>query len=96
MRSSSSTELLPPLEHKCKLSELPQCFRDLSQSVIVLVFLSSQGSETEQLKITIDFVDPSLMQDVCHMNFVIELELTIESLWLSGRALEHGIQRSEV
>ena len=30
------------------------------------------------------------------MNFVIDLELTIESLWLSGRALEDGIQRSEV
>ena len=50
----------------------------------------------KQLKITIDFVDPSMMQDVCHMNFVIDLELTIESLWLSGRALEHGIQRPEL
>ena len=30
------------------------------------------------------------MQDVCHMNFVIGLA-PIESLWLNGKALEHGI-----
>ena len=28
---------------------------------------------------------------MCHMNFVIDL--THQSLWLSGRALEQGIQR---
>ena len=39
--------------------------------------------------------DPNSMQDMCHMNFVIDL-IPIESLWLSGRASEHGIQRSEV
>ena len=35
------------------------------------------------------------MQDVCHMNFVIGLA-PIESLWLNGKALEHGIWWSEV
>ena len=34
------------------------------------------------------------MQDVCHMNFVIGLA-PIESLWLNGKALEHGIGWSE-
>ena len=34
------------------------------------------------------------MQDVCHMNFVIGLA-PIESLWLNGKALEHGIWWSE-
>ena len=35
----------------------------------------------------IDIADPSSMQDACYMNFV---------MWLSGRASERGIQRSEV
>ena len=43
----------------------------------------------------IDIADTSSMQDACHMNFVIDL-ITVESLWLSSRALEHGIWRSEV
>ena len=38
----------------------------------------------------IDIADPSSMQDACHMNFVIE------PLWLSGKASERWIQRSEV
>ena len=42
----------------------------------------------------INIADPNSMQDMCHMNFVIDL--THQSLWLSGRALEQGIQRSEV
>ena len=37
--------------------------------------------------------DPNSMQDMCHMNFDL---IPIESLWLSGRASEHTIQRSEV
>ena len=40
--------------------------------------------------------DPNSMQDMCHMNFVIDHLIPIESLWLSGRASEHEIQRSEV
>ena len=36
-------------------------------------------------------IDPNGMQDVCHMK-----SFTIESLWLSGRASEHRIRRSEV
>ena len=46
-------------------------------------------------KHAIDSADPRSMQDVSYMNFVIVL-LTIESLWLSGRASERGIRRSEV
>ena len=38
----------------------------------------------------IDIADPSSMQDACHMIFVIE------PLWLSGKASERWIQRSEV
>ena len=43
----------------------------------------------------IDIADTSSMQDACHMNFVIDL-VTAKSLWLSSRALDHGIWRSEV
>ena len=43
----------------------------------------------------IDIADPSSMQDACDMNFVTD-SLTVESLWLSGRASERGIRRSEV
>ena len=43
----------------------------------------------------IDIAYASSMQDVCHMNFVIDL-VTTESLWLSGRAMDCGIRRSEV
>ena len=43
---------------------------------------------------TVDISDPSSMQDMCHMNFVIGLA-PIESLWLNGKALEHGIWWSE-
>ena len=43
----------------------------------------------------IDIADPSSMQDACDMNFVTN-SLTVESLWLSGRASERGIRRSEV
>ena len=35
------------------------------------------------------------MQDACYMNFVIDL-VTVKSLWLSSRALDRGIWRSEV
>ena len=42
----------------------------------------------------INIADPNSMQDMCHMNFVIDL--AHQSLWLSGRALEQGIQRSDV
>ena len=45
---------------------------------------------------TIDIADPSNILDACHTNFVINLSLTVESLWLSGRASERGIRRSEV
>ena len=38
----------------------------------------------------IDIADSSSIQDVLCMNFVRTL-LTIEFLWLSGRASEHGI-----
>ena len=38
----------------------------------------------------IDIADPSSMQDACHKNFVME------ALWLSGRASEREILRSEV
>ena len=40
----------------------------------------------------INIVDPGNMQDVCH----ILTSLTTESLWLSSRAPERGIRRSEV
>ena len=43
----------------------------------------------------INIADPSSMQDVCYMNFVID-HACPWSLWLSGRALECGIWRSEV
>ena len=43
----------------------------------------------------IDIADPSSMQDACDMNFVTD-SFTVESLWLSGRASERGIRRSEV
>ena len=43
----------------------------------------------------IDIADISSMQDACHMNFVIDL-VTVKSLWLSSRALDRGIWRSEV
>ena len=43
----------------------------------------------------INIADPNSMQDTCHMNFVID-SLTAESLWLSGRALECRIRRSEI
>ena len=39
----------------------------------------------------IDIADPSSMQDACHMNFV-----PVDYLWLSDRASERGIRRSEV
>ena len=42
----------------------------------------------------INIADPNSMQDMCHMNFVIDLAHW--SLWLNGRALEQGIQRSDV
>ena len=38
----------------------------------------------------IDIADPNSMQDARHKNFVME------SLWLSGRASEREIRRSEV
>ena len=43
----------------------------------------------------INIADPSSMQDVCYMNFLID-HACPWSLWLSGRALECGIWRSEV
>ena len=41
----------------------------------------------------IDIANPRSTQDACHMS---ETSLTMESLWLSGRASESGIRRSEV
>ena len=43
----------------------------------------------------IDIADPSCsMQDACYMNF--EIQFNVESLWLSGRASQRGIRRSEL
>ena len=42
----------------------------------------------------IDLADPSSMQNACYMNFITSL--IVESLWLSSRASERGIWRSEV
>ena len=43
----------------------------------------------------IDIADPSCsMQDACYMNF--EIQFNVESLWLSGRASQRGIGRSEL
>ena len=56
-------------------------------------FISLRSSKTAISLISIckhyaiDIADPSSMQDACYMNFLI---------WLSGRASERGIQRSEV
>ena len=49
----------------------------------------------------IDIADPSSIQDVCHMNFVVDFigtveSLTVESPWLSSRATKRGIWRSEI
>ena len=43
----------------------------------------------------IDIANPRSTQDACHMNFVRDFTYR-ESLWLSGRASESGIRRSEV
>ena len=43
----------------------------------------------------IDIANTSSMQDACHTNFVLDL-VTVKSLWLSSRALDRGIRRSEV
>ena len=43
----------------------------------------------------IDIADPSGMQDSCHKSFKKDLA-HLESMWLSGRASECGICRSEV
>ena len=40
----------------------------------------------------IDIADPSTMQEACHTR----TSLSVESLWLSGRASERGIRTSEV
>mgnify|MGYP006963848294 CR=1 FL=1 len=44
----------------------------------------------------IDTADPRSIQDACHIWTSEWALLTIDSLWLSGRASECGIQRSEV
>ena len=44
----------------------------------------------------IDIADPSSMQDMCQVWTLQSIWLTIESLWLSGRACKCGIWRSEV
>ena len=43
----------------------------------------------------INIADPNSIQDTCHMNFVIDLA-HCHCLWLSGRALECRIRRSEI
>ena len=43
----------------------------------------------------INIADPSSRQNASYMNFVMT-SLTIESLWVSGRASERGIRQSEV
>ena len=43
-----------------------------------------------------DIADPSSLQNMCHIWTSRWALLTVESLWLSGRALEHGIWRCEV
>ena len=42
-----------------------------------------------------DIADPSSLQNMCHIWTSCWALLTIESLWLSGRALEHRITESQ-
>ena len=58
---------------------------------IFLYFFTKHLSHSIYKHDAIYIIDPNGMQDVCHMN-----SFTIESLWLSGRASEHRIRRSEI
>ena len=60
--------------------------------------ISFELSKKNRERYSIDIADPSSMQDTCHMNFLIDIgvSMAVESPWLSGRASERRIRRSEV